>query len=141
MCLARRILLVSALLSLIVAITAAADWVAMSRRDTFVPVGNRWGVAGRPDRWEFNMDEGGWSLFRPPGGDGGFFPDGFNATFALERRFSPTAGYPPEWAERTLASAKVRNVISASLVFPTLWLIAAISARRHRVTRGFPVGT
>jgi hypothetical protein len=141
MCLNWRLQLLIAAVSVLAAAASVVVWFEMSRQDVYLPLGNRWYIAGRPDRWEFNMDNGGWSMVAPVGGDGGFFPSGFNATFTLERHFAASAGMPPEWGDATVGSIKVHNFILGCFVNATAWGLASLLARRRRVARGFPIET
>src|SRR5439155_25556899 len=126
-----RLLMVFAAVSVIVGAAVVVDWAAMSRHDIALPIGGRWYVTGRVDRWEFNFDTGGWEFFHQPS-EGAFFPDGFNARLSLDRHYAPSSGHPAKWAQRTLGSIRIRDVVLASCLYPALWLVVTVRARWHR---------
>jgi hypothetical protein len=139
MCHLKRLLLFAAAVSFFVAASAASTWIFMSRHDTFLPLGDRWVIAGRADRDEFNFDQGGWSPFAPHANGGGFFPDGFNATLTLQRD-APSDGWSPShWPERTVGGVRVRNVVVLSAICSAALVFAAVFVGRSTSRPSFPI--
>lgn len=137
-----RKFLLATLISAVAALLVLVAWLATSWTTFYVPVSRELAIQFAGEGWDFGPSipgrfSGGWSWSAGQFGQGGFFPDGWNAWISLVRRMpGQNTWLGNAWWGQTLCAVHARDLVFAFLVLPCIWVMLRF---RRSSSRGFPV--